>query len=104
MSGPLSSLKMLDFSTLLPGPFASLLLADMGAEVLRIESPSRMDLVRVLPPQDGGVSASHAYLNRNKRCIAPDLKQAEAGAMVKQLVAGDDIVLGQFRPGGVDKQ
>src|SRR5690606_15117983 len=59
MSGPLSSLKILDFSTLLPGPFASLLLADMGADVLRVESPSRMDLVRVLPPHDQGVSASH---------------------------------------------
>ena len=57
MQGPLASLKVLDFSTLLPGPFASLLLADMGAEVLRIESPTRMDLLRVLPPHDAGVSA-----------------------------------------------
>ncbi|BCQ64056.1 hypothetical protein PBOI14_58060 [Pseudomonas sp. Boi14] len=54
MQGPLASLKVLDFSTLLPGPFASLLLADMGAEVLRIESPTRMDLLRVLPPHDAG--------------------------------------------------
>jgi alpha-methylacyl-CoA racemase len=103
MNGPLSSLKVLDFSTLLPGPFASLLLADMGAEVLRIESPSRMDLVRVLPPHDGGVSASHAYLNRNKRSIALDLKRAEAVDMVKQLVSEYDIVLEQFRPGVMDK-
>ena len=103
MSGPLSSLKVLDFSTLLPGPFASLLLADMGADVLRIESPTRMDLVRVLPPHADGVSASHAYLNRNKRCIALDLKQAEAVALVKQLVAEYDIVLEQFRPGVMDK-
>jgi alpha-methylacyl-CoA racemase len=103
MNGPLSSLKILDFSTLLPGPFASLLLADMGAEVLRVESPSRMDLVRVLPPHDGGVSASHAYLNRNKRSIALDLKRAEAVEMVKQLVGEYDIVLEQFRPGVMDK-
>jgi crotonobetainyl-CoA:carnitine CoA-transferase CaiB-like acyl-CoA transferase len=103
MNGPLSSLKILDFSTLLPGPFASLLLADMGAEVLRVESPSRTDLVRVLPPHDGGVSTSHAYLNRNKRCIALDLKRPEAVAMVKQLVAEYDIVLEQFRPGVMDK-
>jgi len=103
MNGPLSSLKILDFSTLLPGPFASLLLADMGAEVLRIESPTRMDLVRVLPPHDGGVSASHAYLNRNKRCIALDLKRPEAVALVTQLVAEYDIVLEQFRPGVMDK-
>ena len=103
MQGPLSSLKVLDFSTLLPGPFASLLLADMGAEVLRVESPSRMDLVRVLPPHDGGVSASHAYLNRNKRSIALDLKKPEAVELVKQLVAEYDIVLEQFRPGVMDK-
>ena len=103
MQGPLSSLKVLDFSTLLPGPFASLLLADMGAEVLRVESPTRMDLVRVLPPHDDGVSASHAYLNRNKRCIALDLKKPEAVEVVKQLVAEYDIVLEQFRPGVMDK-
>ncbi|GLK89764.1 CaiB/BaiF CoA transferase family protein [Pseudomonas turukhanskensis] len=103
MKGPLSSLKVLDFSTLLPGPFASLLLADMGAEVLRVESPSRMDLVRVLPPHDNGVAASHAYLNRNKRAIALDLKQAAAVEVVKQLVQDYDIVLEQFRPGVMDK-
>ncbi len=103
MKGPLSSLKVLDFSTLLPGPFASLLLADMGADVLRVESPTRMDLVRVLPPHDGGVSASHAYLNRNKRGIALDLKQAAAVEVVKQLVLEYDIVLEQFRPGVMDK-
>lgn len=103
MSGPLSSLKILDFSTLLPGPFASLLLADMGAEVLRVESPTRMDLIRVLPPHDGGASTSHAYLNRNKRSIALDLKRPEAVEVVKRLVSEYDIVLEQFRPGVMDK-
>ena len=102
MSGPLSSLKILDFSTLLPGPFASLLLADMGAEVLRVESPTRMDLIRVLPPHDGGASTSHAYLNRNKRSIALDLKRPEAVEVVKRLVSEYDIVLEQFRPGVMD--
>ncbi|MFC6337490.1 CoA transferase [Pseudomonas sp. CCM 7891] len=103
MSGPLASLKVLDFSTLLPGPFASLLLADMGAEVLRIESSTRMDLLRVLPPHDRGVSASHAYLNRNKRSLALDLKQAEALEIVRQLVRDYDIVLEQFRPGVMER-
>lgn len=103
MSGPLSSLKILDFSTLLPGPFASLLLADMGAEVLRVESPTRMDLLRVLPPHDAGTSTSHAYLNRNKRSIALDLKRPDAVEVVRQLVADYDIVLEQFRPGVMDK-
>jgi alpha-methylacyl-CoA racemase len=103
MQGPLCSLKVLDFSTLLPGPFASLLLADMGAEVLRIESPTRMDLVRALPPHADGVSASHAYLNRNKRCMALDLKQPAAVEVVKQLVQEYDIVLEQFRPGVMER-
>ncbi|SDU85762.1 CaiB/BaiF CoA transferase family protein [Pseudomonas mucidolens] len=103
MSGPLASLKVLDFSTLLPGPFASLLLADMGAEVLRIESPVRIDLLRVLPPHDRGVSASHAYLNRNKRSLALDLKQPQALDIVRQLVKDYDIVLEQFRPGVMER-
>lgn len=103
MQGPLSSLKVLDFSTLLPGPFASLLLADMGAEVLRIESPSRLDLLRDLPPFDHGISASHAYLNRNKRSLALDLKQPAALEVVKQLVMEYDIVLEQFRPGVMER-
>ncbi|WP_028624468.1 CaiB/BaiF CoA transferase family protein [Pseudomonas sp. Ant30-3] len=103
MLGPLASLKILDFSTLLPGPFASLLLADMGAEVLRIESPTRIDLLRVLPPHDQGVSASHAYLNRNKRSLALDLKQPEALEVIKQLVQDYDIVLEQFRPGVMER-
>ena len=103
MSGPLASLKVLDFSTLLPGPFASLMLADMGAEVLRIESPTRMDLLRVLPPHDRGTSASHAYLNRNKRSLALDLKQAEALEIVRALVKEYDIVLEQFRPGVMER-
>jgi crotonobetainyl-CoA:carnitine CoA-transferase CaiB-like acyl-CoA transferase len=103
MQGPLSSLRVLDFSTLLPGPFASLLLADMGAEVLRIESPTRPDLLRELPPHDHGVSASHAYLNRNKRSLALDLKQPRAIEVVKRLVADYDIVLEQFRPGVMDR-
>lgn len=103
MLGPLASLKILDFSTLLPGPFASLLLADMGAEVLRIESPTRMDLLRVLPPHDQGVPASHAYLNRNKRSLALDLKQPEALEVIKQLLQDHDIVLEQFRPGVMER-
>ncbi|NWA81685.1 CaiB/BaiF CoA-transferase family protein [Pseudomonas sp. D2002] len=103
MSGPLASLRVLDFSTLLPGPFASLMLADMGAEVLRIESPTRMDLLRVLPPHDRGTSASHAYLNRNKRSLALDLKQAEALAIVHELVKDYDILIEQFRPGVMER-
>jgi len=96
----LNGLKVLDFSTLLPGPYASLMMADMGAEVLRVESPTRPDLVRALPPKDAsGESAAHSYLNRGKKVIALDLKKPEAIEIVKQLVSEYDIVLEQFRPG-----
>jgi alpha-methylacyl-CoA racemase len=103
MTTPLTSLKILDFSTLLPGPFASMLLADMGADVVRVEAPHRADLVRMMPPFDGAISGWHGVLNRNKRSIGLDLKQPEAVEVVKRLVAADgggyDVVLEQFRPG-----
>ncbi|MEH6570424.1 MAG: CaiB/BaiF CoA-transferase family protein [Halioglobus sp.] len=99
----LKNLKVLDFSTLLPGPFATMMLADMGADVLRIESASRPDLSRELPPFIGGVSTKHAALNRNKRAITLDLKNAHAVELVEQLVMEYDILLEQFRPGVMDR-
>ena len=74
MSVPLTSLKILDFSTLLPGPYASMMLADLGAEILRIESPTRPDLVRMLPTRVNSGSAVHATLNRSKHSLALNLK------------------------------
>jgi crotonobetainyl-CoA:carnitine CoA-transferase CaiB-like acyl-CoA transferase len=95
---PLSGLKILDFSTLLPGPFATLLLADLGAQVIHVESPTRVDLVRVMPPYADGQATAHAYLNRNKQSVALDLKNPNSIARVKQLIAEYDIVVEQFRP------
>lgn len=103
MSGPLSHLKILDFTTLLPGPYATMLLADMGADVLRVEAPGRMDLTRVMPPHDQGVSTAHTFLNRGKRSMGLDLKQDGSVETVKQLVADYDIVIEQFRPGVMDR-
>jgi alpha-methylacyl-CoA racemase len=99
MSLPLSGLKILDFSTLLPGPYATQLLADMGAEVLRVEAPSRPDLLKMMPPMAGKVSAAHASINRNKKSIAIDLKHASAKAIIADLLSEYDIVIEQFRPG-----
>ncbi len=99
MSSPLSTLKILDFSNLLPGPFASMMLADLGAEILRIESPIRPDLVRMMRPKINGSSATHATLNRSKNSLALDLKHPGAVKIVQQLVGKYDIVLEQFRPG-----
>lgn len=106
MAPPLTSLKILDFSTLLPGPFAAMMLADLGADVVRVEAPHRPDLVRFLPPLDGDVSAWHGVLNRSKRSLALDLKKPDAAGIVKRLVSaeiGYDIVLEQFRPGVMDR-
>jgi len=79
------------------------MLADMGAEVLRVESPTRLDLVRVLPPMDGEESASHAFLSRGKRSIALDLKKEGAVDIIKKLVSEYDVVLEQFRPGVMER-
>lgn len=103
MAGPLSSLKVLDFSALLPGPFGTLILADLGADVLRVESPTRPDMVRFLPPNVDGVSAVHSYLNRSKRALAVDLKKPQGVEVIQQLVKEYDIIVEQFRPGVMSK-
>jgi alpha-methylacyl-CoA racemase len=99
MTLPLSGLKVLDFSTLLPGPYATQLLADMGADVLRIEASNRPDLLKMMPPMVGKVSAAHATINRNKKSLAIDLKHPEAKSIIHALVKEYDIVVEQFRPG-----
>lgn len=103
--GSLDDLKILDFSTLLPGPYATLMLADMGAEVLKISSASRPDIVLDYPPfiGDTGVSASQAWLGRNKKTMFLNLKTGEGKAVVKELVKEYDIVLEQFRPSVMEK-
>jgi len=105
MSGPLKGLKILDFTTLLPGPYATMTLADLGADVLRIVSGTRPDLAAFLPPFLPGtdLSCAIAYLGRGKRCMALNLKDPRAAAIVRRLVADYDIVIEQFRPGVMAK-
>ena len=100
MAGPLEGLKILDFSTLLPGPWATMMMADMGASVLRLEAINRLDLMRTMKPFVAeGIAATHATINRNKRSMAIDLKKPEALDIVKRLVKEYDVVIEQFRPG-----
>ena len=103
--GALEGLKILDFSTLLPGPYASLILADLGAEVLKISSAGRPDLVVNYEPfiGDSGISACQAWLGRNKKTMFLNLKTKEAREIVMELVKEYDIVLEQFRPGVMDR-
>lgn len=96
---PLAGIKVLDFSTLLPGPYATMLLADMGADVLRIESPTRADMLKEMTPKFDQRSYAHLTINRNKRSIALDLKHPDSKAIIKKLIAQADVVIEQFRPG-----
>jgi len=98
MTTALNGLKVLDFSTLLPGPFATMYLADMGAEVIHIESPSRPDLIRIMPPYANGQATAHSYLNRNKQSIVLDLKDAASIDLIKAKISEFDVVIEQFRP------
>jgi alpha-methylacyl-CoA racemase len=95
---PLSGLLVLDFTTLLPGPLAALMLAEAGAEVIKIERPDGEEMRRFTPMLDGE-SASFALLNRGKQVLALDLKDAAARAQLKPLLARADILIEQFRPG-----
>ncbi|RDV01157.1 CaiB/BaiF CoA transferase family protein [Undibacter mobilis] len=95
---PLEGLLVLDFTTLLPGPLAALMLAEAGAEVIKIERPGGEDMAR-FPPLVGGQSAVYAMLNRGKQVLTLDLKSEADRAKLKPLIARADIVIEQFRPG-----
>ena len=105
MTGPLYGLKVLDFTTLLPGPYATMILADMGADVLRVVSRSRPDVVAYIPPIIPGVNMSAAFtqLGRDKRSMNLNLKDGRAVKIIHQLLATYDILIEQFRPGVMAK-
>ncbi len=105
MTGPLAGLKILDFTTLLPGPFATMTMADLGADVLAVISGSRPDLAGFMPPFVGAtnISAATAHLGREKRSFALNLKDPRAGDIVDCLLKTHDILIEQFRPGVMAK-
>ena len=100
---PLAGVRVLDFSTLLPGPLATLMLAEAGAEVIKIERPGRGDEMRSYAPKFGADSVNFALLNRGKRSIAIDLKDPLEVERLLPLVAGADVLVEQFRPGVMDR-
>lgn len=100
---PLEGIRVLDFSTLLPGPLATLILAEAGAEVIKIERPGRGDEMRSYTPKFGTDSVNFALLNRGKRSIAIDLKAPDALAKLKPVIEAADVVVEQFRPGVMDR-
>ena len=103
MTQPLSGLRVLDFSTLLPGPLCSLLLAEAGAEVIKLERPERGDEMRSYEPKAGVDSANFVLLNRGKHSVSIDLKSPDALAMLTPSLKEADVLIEQFRPGVMDR-
>ena len=99
---PLEGLLVLDFTTLLPGPLATLMLAEAGAEVLKIEKPGGEDMRR-FPPAFGGESATFALLNRGKKSLIADLKRQADRDKLIPLIERADILVEQFRPGVMER-
>lgn len=101
---PLEGIKILDLTRLLPGPYGTMLLGDLGAEVIKIEEPEQGDYARWNPPHINGVGSRHLLLNRNKKSIALNLKMAEGKAILSKMVEnGTDVLIEQFRPGVMDR-
>lgn len=96
---PLNGITVIDFTTLLPGPLATLMLAEAGAEVIKIEKPGGEDMRRYPPRWTDGLSAPFAVLNRGKRCVEADLKRPDELHRIMPLLERADILVEQFRPG-----
>lgn len=97
--GALDGMRVLDLSRLLPGPYCSMILADFGAEVIKIEEPGRGDYSRSFPPIQNGFGYWHLQLNRNKKSVAIDLKSEAGRAAFLQLAQTADVVMESYRPG-----
>ena len=100
-SGPLAGLLVADFSRILAGPYATMLLADLGAEVVKVEGPAGDDTRTWSPPVREGVSTYYLGVNRNKRSIALDLKDPDDAAAAQELARRADVLIENFRPGGL---
>ena len=101
--GPLDGLLVADLSRVLAGPYCSMLLADMGATVIKVESPAGDDTRTWAPPEKDGISTYYLSINRNKRSIVLDLKNPDDLAVAKSLLRRADIALENFKPGGIDR-
>ena len=100
---PLSGIRVLDLSRLLPGPFATQVLLDLGASVDKVEDPGGGDYMRVMPPHAGGMNATFHALNRGKRSVVLDLKKPEGREAFLRLCGRYDVLVESFRPGVMDR-
>lgn len=102
-NGPLSGVRVLDLSSVVSGPMAAVVLADQGAEVIKVEPPGWGDGIRGLGASRNGLSAIFSMINRNKRSIGINLKHADGQRIVRSLVETSDVVLQNYRPGKMDR-
>lgn len=100
---PLTGVRVLDLTRLLPGPYLSLVLADLGADVVKVEAPAGGDWVRYIPPLSGGISAQFVALNRGKRSLTLNLKKPGGAEVLSRLAESADVLLESFRPGVMDR-
>jgi crotonobetainyl-CoA:carnitine CoA-transferase CaiB-like acyl-CoA transferase len=102
MAGPLAGIRIIDLSQIVSGPMAAMMLADQGAEVIKVESPGG-DPVRTLGPAKGDLSAMFIAVNRGKQGLSIDLKSDGGRAILERLIAGADVIIDNFRPGTMDR-
>lgn len=103
MNGPLDGVRIIDLTAMVSGPLATMMLADQGAEVIKVENPAGGDFTRSASNRRGGFAASYLNNNRNKRSIAIDLKNAEGRDALLRLIAGADVFVQNFRPGVIER-
>jgi crotonobetainyl-CoA:carnitine CoA-transferase CaiB-like acyl-CoA transferase len=103
MSGPLAGVRIIDCSAIVSGPFATMMLADQGADVIKVEPPGFGDLMRIGPFRRGNLSAFFTNCNRGKRAVCIDLRKSEGRAVRYDLVRSADVFVQNFRPGAVDR-
>ncbi|MEV4102381.1 CoA transferase [Nonomuraea sp. NPDC049649] len=102
-AGPLSGVLVADFSRVLAGPYATMLLADLGAEVVKVEGPQGDDTRTWMPPARGETATYYLGVNRGKRSIALDLRDEEDAGLARELARRADVLIENFKPGGLDK-
>ncbi len=102
-AAPLHGIRVLDLTRLLPGGYATLLMGDLGADVVKVEEPTRGDYIRWTPPMVGSFSAAHVALNRNKRSITLNLKAEKGRELFVELARRADVVIESFRPGVMER-
>ena len=103
MSGPLAGFTVIDATQMIAGPLASMVLADLGADVVKVENPAGGDRMRYLGHRVGSIGALFANVNRGKRTIAVDLTHERGRELLMQLVASADVFVQNFRPGVVER-